>query len=304
MDRQGLQQELARLRRGRGLTRPGLLESLGPQLRAVLGVGRGSPEPEVRARLTVLLTEEVGGLPVDLRMLAQAAYGLTSSERLLYARVAQTPHADVLNERTLRRRMNEADRLLADRLVLRQQGRRGLVTPGWDWGLFRHEGDMRGRPTVVSRRVLIPLVDGLSEYEEIIGLPGGDPGAVTVDAVAGCALAGATPVSTTGLRLTFALPRALSAGEPHETVVRFVWADRSHIRPVLALNPYRRVARFEVSVDFGEPRVCSRAWRLDGVLPTSVDAPQPDALVDDSVATYAADQPIFGHCYGIGWSWA
>jgi hypothetical protein len=67
----------------------------------------------------------------------------------------------------------------------------------------------------------------------------------------------------------------------------------------------RPVERFEVSVAFGQPRSCKKAWVLDGVLPTSfADPPVTDELVSVEIAEATFNDLVLGHAYGIAWTWA
>ncbi len=61
MDRSQLKAELARLRKGRGIGRPGLLSTLGPLLQDILDVSPDTAEEEARTRLLTLLNGEAVG---------------------------------------------------------------------------------------------------------------------------------------------------------------------------------------------------------------------------------------------------
>jgi hypothetical protein len=307
VDPSHLKAELARLRKGRGVSRPDLLAVLGPTLRAILDVDDTTRDDEARSRFVSLVSGEAAGMPDDLGQLVTAAFGISDSQPLLHDRLVVVGQALQRDERTLRRRLTEADDLLADRMVLRFGARAGLAIPGWHWSSYRFEVDVAGAsPIFLSTRTLVPSLDGLSEFEEIVSVPQvGDSESLHVEGVAGCTYLGRENLSGSSWRLLFALPRALAAGEQHETVVRFTWPGRAWIQPVAAFVPMRRVERFEVSVSFGQPRSCAKAWILDGVLPTSfADPPATDELVSDETVEAAFDDPLLGHAYGISWTWA
>ena len=307
MDAAHLKAELARLRKGRGVSRADLLAVLGPTLGTILDVDDTTREDEARARLVSLLTSEASALPDDLRELILAAFGISERRPLLHDRLLAVGQVLQRDERTLRRRLVEADDLLADRMVLRFGARQGLAVPGWHWSSYRFEVDVTGdRPVFLSTRTLVPALDGLNEFEEIVAIPQvGDSASLQVEGVTGCTYLGRDPLSGSSWRLLFALPRALSAGEQHETVVRFTWPSRDWIQPVAAFVPMRRVERFEVSVAFGQPRSCANAWVLDGVLPTSfADPPDSDELVTTETVRATFDDLLLGHAYGIAWTWA
>ncbi len=307
MDPAQLKAELARLRKGRGASRPDLLAVLGPTLRTILDVDDTTREDEARTRLVSLLTAEASALQDDLRELVEAAYGISDSRPLLHDRLLAVGHVLQRDERTLRRRLAEADDLLADRMVLRFGARQGLAIPGWHWSSYRFEVDVTGeRPIFLSTRTLVPTLDGLNEFDEMVSVPQvGNPEALQVEGVAGCTYLGREPLSDSSWRLRFALPRPLSAGEQHETVVRFTWPSRDWIQPVAAFVPMRRVERFEVSVAFGQPRSCGKAWIMNGVLPTSFrDPPAAEALATGETVEAAFHDLLIGHAYGIAWRWA
>lgn len=307
MDPARLKAELARLRKGRGVSRPDLLTVLGPILRAILDVDDATCEDEARARLTSLLTDETSALPEDLFQLEQAAFGISDRRPLLHERLLAVGQVLQRDERTLRRRLAQADDLLSGRLVARYGPRHGLTVPGWHWSSYRFEVDLTdGRPVFLSTRTLVPSLDGLVEFEEIVSIPQvGDSASLQVEGIAGCTYLRRDPLSGSSWRLLFALPRPLSAGEHHETVVRFTWPSRDWIQPVAAFVPMRRVERFEVSVAFGQPRSCATAWVLDGVLPTSfADPPGPGELAPEETVEAAFEDPLMGHAYGVAWTWA
>lgn len=70
-----LKAELARLRKGRGVSRPDLLAVLGPTLREILDVDDTTHDDEARSRLVSLVSGEAAGMPDDLGQLVSAAFG-------------------------------------------------------------------------------------------------------------------------------------------------------------------------------------------------------------------------------------
>lgn len=307
VDRDSLIVELARLRKGRGLTRPHLSASLGPSLREALDIGDDTLDEDVRTRLTTLITDECATFPQDLRDLVQAAYGISSNRPLLQDRLTLAGERLRRDQRTLRRRLVAADDLMADRILLRYGGRRGLVRPGWNWATYRMEVDVsRPQPSMTSRRVLVPSLDGLDAFEEIVSIPQvGGTDDWRVECLDGCTYEGRESLSGSSWRLRYALPHQLPAGEPFPTAVRLTWPSKDWIQPVAAFIPTRPVERFEVSVSFGLPRACSSAWVLNGVLPTAyADAPSPDSLVADHTVEVGFSDLVMGLIYGVAWTWA
>jgi hypothetical protein len=301
MDRDDLIRELARLRKGRGLSRPGLQTDLGPHLRDLLGVTSISLEEDTRSRLRSVLAEEASGLPIDLRDLASAAFGLTVDAATMSERIASVRSARRVDERTNRRHLVHADGLLADRLALRFTRQR-VSTSGWTWATCAHEVDISGsRPTFRSTRVLIPTLDGLDRFDELLTLR--DEGAVEIRTGRGCSLLGRERLSATTWRINYAIPRALSAGEPHEVEMTYSYADRDSIQPFCVFVPLRPVDSYEVNLWLGDPPV-AEAWILDGVVVGSLfDPPIPEDLVRQPRIVARFDQLVPGQLYGLGWRW-
>lgn len=307
MDRGQLKAELARLRKGRGIARPGLVSALGPTLRSVLDVEPDTAEEEARTRFLTLLNGEAASLPTDLSLLVHAAYGITSSHALLNERLADVGHLLQRDARTLRRRLAEADDLLADRIMARFAPRQGLARPGWHWVSYRMEVDVADhKPVFVSTRTLVSAIDQLTEFGEIVSIPvTGDSESLHVEGVSGCTYLGRDALSGTSWRLRFALPYPLAAGETHDTVVRFTWPGREWIQPVAAFVPMRPVERFEVKASFGSPRTCDKAWVIEGALPTGLGDPPPaEDLFADEELEVGFDDLLLGHAYGVAWTWA
>lgn len=306
MDPAQLKAELARLRKGRGVSRPDLLAVLGPVLRTVLDVDSTTREDEARARLVSLLTGEASALQDDLRQLVHAAYGISDARPLLHDRLVAVGQVLERDERTLRRRLAEADDLLADRIAVRFTPRHGLAQPGWHWLSYHLDVDVSDdKPVFLSTRTLVSAVDRLAEIGEIVSIPVvGDRDSLHVEGVAGCTYVGRDSLSDTSWRLLFRLARPLGIGETLETVVRFTWPGRHWIQPVAAIVPMRPVERFGVRASFGQPRSCSAAWVLNGTLPTNMADPSSGELVTTDTVDVAFDALQLGHAYGIAWSWA
>lgn len=306
MDKGELKAELARLRKGRGIGRAGLLAALGPLLHDILGVTPHTAEEEVRTRLLTLLNGESSGLPSDLRLLVQAAFGITSSHPLLHERLADVGSLLQRDARTLRRRLSDADELLADRIALRYAPREGLVKPGFHWVSYHFDIDVSTpSPVFVSTRTLVATVDQLTEIGEVVSIPVvGDSESLQVEGLSGCTYIGRDNLSATSWRLRFSLPRPIALGETYDTVVRFTWPGRDWIQPVAAIVPMRPVDRFGVSASFGSPRTCATAWVLNGTLPTALADPSPDQMITTDSYDVEFDDLLLGHAYGIAWTWA
>lgn len=304
MDRTQVAGDLARLRRGRGVLRPDLDRSVGLALRDVLDIDPGASALELRGRLTVALTHATSLLSPDLGRLAAAAYGLTASEPTMTRRLAVADSRD-RDVRTWRRRLVEADLVVADHLI--SGARRRSEPEGWYWGSYRMQVDVSGpRPVFTTVRTVVAVVDDLDEVQELMTLPSGrELSQVGIEALSGCRLAGAERVSASGWRLRLALPAPLAVGDEQPVTVRFTWPERSWIHPLAASIPVRTIAELDVEVRFGRPRSCQRAWVLDGVLPTAfLDPPGPGQVVETETVSARFEEVRRGLLYGVCWEWA
>lgn len=307
MERRLLKPEFARLRKGRGISRPGLLAAMGPGLREILAIGPDTAEDDARARLLTLLTGESSALPSDLRLLTQAAYGMTSSRPLLSERLAEVASLLERDPRTLRRRLNEADDLLVDRIVQRFASRQTLARPGFHWVTYHIDVDVSGQqPVFVCTRTLVATIDQLSEIGEVVSIPVvGEAESLVVEGLDGCTYEGRDWLSQTSWRLHYRLSRPLGLGETLDTVVRFTWLGREQMQPMAAIVPMRPVERFSVAATFGSPRACAAVWVLNGSVPTSMgDRPGDEDLVEGDPLSVSFDDLLQGHAYGIAWTWA
>ncbi len=279
---------------------------LGPTLRRVLDVDGSTREDEARTRLVSLLTGEASALPGDLSGLVHAAFGISDSRPLLHDRLVAVGQVLERDERTLRRRLAEADDLLTDRIIVRFAPRQGLARPGWHWVSYHVDIDVSDdRPVFASTRTLVSAVDHLTEIGEIVSIPlVGDREALHVEGLVGCTYVGHDSLSDTSWRLLFRLSRPLGIGETLDTVVRFTWPGRHWIQPIAAIVPMRPVEHFGVRASFGHPRSCSAAWVLNGTLPTTISDPSSGDLVTTETIDVAFDDLQLGHAYGIAWSWA
>ena len=306
MDRSQIARDLARLRRGRGVSRPDLVTAVGPELREALDVDSGVTSVELQGRLVTLLGEATMLLAPDLGRLAAAAFGLTSREATMSARLALADFQD-RDARTWRRRLAQADQMLADQLVAQAQRRRRRMRDGWYWASYRMVVDASGpRPVFTTYRTLVATVDGLDEVQEQITLPSDhELSQVGIEALSGCRHRASESVSAHGWRLSFALPHPLAMGDEHQIGVRFTWPGRDWIQPLAASIPVRTIEQLDVEVFFGSPRECRRSWVLDGALPTAfLDPPRHDQIVEAETVSAHFDAVQRGLLYGIAWEWS
>lgn len=113
-----LRDELARLRRGRGLDATDITTRVGPRLRQLCGIAEDDTPVAVRRKLIMRIDDSSRFLPADLRLVVLAALGLhpEASGEFLDRRITWLAHRLHRDSRTVRRRVDQAFVLLSQYL--------------------------------------------------------------------------------------------------------------------------------------------------------------------------------------------
>lgn len=138
-----LSRDVRLLARGRGLANPHLLRHVGPQLRQVCRIADDEPPHIARVKLVDALTEAVTPLPRDLNLIARAAFALgeDNRERFLQGRLRRCSAELDRDPRTIRRWLDEATHLIAERLLLHHDAAAAEKPPQLDPLATRTEGN-------------------------------------------------------------------------------------------------------------------------------------------------------------------
>ncbi|MCP2167253.1 hypothetical protein [Goodfellowiella coeruleoviolacea] len=266
-----LVRELKSLRKGRGVLASGIEERVGPTLRAACGISDGDEPSAVRRTLITRLTELAEQLPDGLGRAALVAFAIEPEarrpryqDRVLWAAV-ETDR----DERTVRRRVDEAIRYLAELMTDPLTGRTAERSGDWYTTELRVAAVLdQEQPDVLEQHRIIAGRNGLHELELTASVPAARR---DVDVRA---LYGGTLIDR-GDRLGFALalPEPVGRGESHDFAVRFRLATAHAMPPYLVFIPTGPCELFELRVRFGGEQRPLGVWRLDNVQQRDVSDP-------------------------------
>ena len=315
-----IEEGLVALRKGRALTDATLLERISPALLAAAGVPHGISQGQVRARLTHRLRTAAEQLPPDLRAVAEAMFGLTAAYRqpLLGARQRLLAERSGCDPRTVRRRCDEALRLLAEILALddRSDGaaptapadEAAPVTGAWYNRELRLLVRLDLSPAEVrEERCIVAIASGLSEVTASTGVLAFDPtegaGRVRNEVDYGGALYHTEDLRG-GLSLAqVRLPVALAPGDEY-------WYGRT-VRAVSSTDPAPRALytpsvrcdRLTLRIRFTGHSAPTVVRRVEKAHPELSTAPSLQVnAVNEVQAVF--DRLVLGRAYGLVWGWS
>lgn len=312
VDEAGLLAELRDLHRGRGIRRVAVRAWLGPLLREAAGIDQAMSDETARSRLVDLLREKTAAFPRDLRYLFEVASGIAIDRPFLEDRLALAEKALDRSQRVLRRRLREAERLLADSLL---PGTTDVVADrfdlrGWEWVTQDYHLSFDPVPVFTVARTVRALHKPLTSMREmfIFPHPAADSEVLRVEAVSGCRSTEVQRESGTGWSLGWELDEPLPPGQTHDMVVRLIPPGLHVLAPVVGIGPLRPMRRLRLTVDFGDPPVATSAWRLDGAMSSLLLAYTEGSQRYDPavtrVVTAEFDNPRVGLMYALAWEWA
>jgi len=310
-----LYRELVRLRHGRGVQEPRAAERLGPLLRELSGVAPGDTDAVARQRVRAVLAELATDLPDDLRSAAELALALGERPPIRLNQRTQTLAEQIhSSERTARRRMDEATRLLA-RAAL---GRADPATPadaGSGWrvrsltALLRLDTDtpeLYETRTVQAERT----IDEVTVRLDLPAWDGRDGPALPlrIDAVYGARVTGVDGgPDYRHYRVAVRPPRPLRPDEQLEFCLHYRVPPGQPIRDHCAIVPLEECDNGRVRVRFDPAAPPASVWRLAAVAPRQLDRAttvpgqdrlDPDGAGEVAVAFHGLRQ---GHGYGVAW---
>lgn len=335
-DDDALKIELVRLRKGRALKEPQLLDRLGQQLHAIVTKtadrdSKALSHGQARLALADSLQRAANALPVDLREAAEAMFALGDTASMaassLGARQADLACRWQRDLRTVRRRCDDALALLvehlapggrpedtADGATRKEVERRENHFVGGTWFteslevLLRLDVDF---PRAVERRTVVALVDGLEQVTASTSLkiedPEGSP-SIGSEIDFGGLLIGAERFNGGVTIAHVALPRPLRAGQRH-TYGRTLFLSADHsLRPQYFVAPQVRFDRFDLKVRFRRSHLPDYVWLHAGVPYPVADsrARGADLIEVDGVGEVQrtfTDLNV-GSCYGAGWEFS
>lgn len=263
--------ELARLHRGRGLRSPHLSEEVGPALRELLGLEAAEITPttvlEALRGATSLLSDEA-------RDAFRHALAIGNDKPFLKDRLADVAAQRHYNERTVRRRVEEANTVVARALIARA-ARASSAAPLM---VIEHHlvTDFRTpQPWVIShKRVFVEAKDRVRSTERFGIPPTGDAPVVPQVQVTGADLVELRQVGQSVYEAEVDFPPGLS-GREHDYSVGVVIPSRDALLPYSVLVPMQPLRLGTVTLHFGDPPLAASTWRYDGALPVTLSDPPP-----------------------------
>jgi hypothetical protein len=315
--------ELKTLCRGRGLLAPDLEARVGPLLARFAALDDVPERPARRAALATWLASRADALPDDLRLVARVALGLDprARRRLLGERLGWLASDVGRDQRTIRRRADEALRLLAE-LVLAQAlppskaaepvgaaSEEGWYTENLEI-LVRLDGP---DPEVLMERRIVAVEDTVESVTLAVSLPKAPKACsdrpagrdLSADILFGGLLQRTERTSESHFRFVVLLPRRLHSRERHNLGLRLGIPPGQRMAPHFAFVPFARCDELVLRIRFPVAGPPSRVWLLQAVPPRTVDD-EPKGLPEFEVDRAGEVQARFtrlslGLGYGFRW---
>lgn len=308
--------EIKQLRRGRGVHARNFDQRLGPALRELSADNAGTELHSTRHALVALLGTAMNGLPADLRTAIDASLGLhpqTLGMIHFKDRVSWLAGRIERLDRTAVRRIEEAERLLAERLAAelsRQRGRAASMPEGWYLDELRTllRMDTPGPESYEDRRI-IATRDGLRDVMAWLDLPGDSdrPGpALAVEVMYGGRLVRQESPTSSRIQLILRLPHELRAGQAHEFGLILRVPPDQTMRQHYIFTPECQCNAFTLRIRFNPDRQPQWVRRVAGETVRQFDNASKNGaelivLDDAGELSLSFDQPTRYLGYGAQW---
>lgn len=295
--------DLARLHRGRGLRSPDLDKVLGPTLRTMLGIDDKHPGPQA---VLEQLQAAIASLPEDLQVVFLHGLGVRSSEHFLRERVAAAGSILHVTPRTVRRRLAEANTLVA----------RALRDPALTGARALPVRHLNHQVTTDLRRPVIRLASAKTVFRrrpgeivlmERFGVPGNRGSGQPPLSVGGAELVGLEPTSGSIWEARVRLPAA-DAGTTTTFSITIEQPDTILLSPFTVVVPMQLLNQCSITVLFGDAHPVSNVREVRDALPVTLyEPPVPGGSRPGTVppsVTMTVDRPQLGLAFGYAWAWA
>jgi hypothetical protein len=306
-------QELRALRVGFGVQESDLSDRIRPILRRVLALTEEDSQATVREKVIARLSELIGELPEGMRELARTALDIGGSGTERYdARVSRLAAAANRSERTIKRRVDDAFTLIAERAVGTSTAASAAAAadrPEWHTSALRVALvlDLPAAEVIEQRRI-VSHVAGLAEIRPSFTVtpPSAplDPGDLDITLIYGGIRGPVERLAANRFGFRLELPAPLRPGAQHEFSYRLRLARE--FAPHYVCTPTYPCDRFELRIRFGPDRTPARIWRLNGSFPLELADTWPDReqLSADRAGEVSAvfTRLLPNLSYGIGWA--
>jgi hypothetical protein len=304
--------EIRALRKGRGIRSSDLDRRLGQYLRELAGPGNGDVADR-RRLLANELAAQAAKLPGDLRLAVLASIGQAAETKQMTRfgdRVGWLAEQAGRTDRTILRRIESAEQLLAEEIAGELQRRRSRPSSGpTAWYLDEFRTVLRldtQTPESHERRRIVATQAGLTQVRAMMDVPR-DTGEARAELSAEVLYGGrlVRRYDSEGNRFEFLieLPAPLEIGEPHEyaLILRLPELKRPHyiFTPEYPCNAFDLTVRF----DLEHPPAWVREVRGETVRTFDVSRPGPENLKLDGAgeAHVRFEHPAMYLGYGLQW---
>lgn len=294
---------------------PGILKRLGPQTRRLAGIGDEANSTTARAAMTSAIEDLLRAESVETRLAVLGALALhpQSDQRDLTARERWLAGQLNCHERTARRRVDEAFDVLV--LVATDRAQADVaeqpISDAWQVSSVRAYLRLDGpSPDLTEHRSIVATRDQLSEIVCLFTLPrvagtAADEHDLMAEVLYGGRIRQRERRPGEHFRIVVELPRTYRRGESHEYAIHYQIPPGQPMVPHYVLQPLSLCLAFDVTIRFNPAAPPTSVWRLDGVPPRVVDAPQSpdDLLVPDRFGDVRLSfrQLRQGYAYGVKW---
>lgn len=259
--------EIRSIRKGRGVWAGNFDQRLGHRLRELVDDQASDGTDSRREDFIAAIREASARLPEDLRTAIEASLALSAETmRMVQFKDRVTWLASKIErlDRTALRRIEQAERLLAEELageLRRRRGSTAITARGWYLDELRTLLRMdTATPESHEHRRIIATRDGLRDVMAWLDLPSDNDGSrpmLAVEVLYGGQLIRCEEPSRGRFHFILRLPHDLQAGDAHEFgLILRVPADRS-MRPHYIFTPECRCESFSLRIRFdlkGPPR--------------------------------------------------
>lgn len=255
-----LVEEIRSIRKGRGVWAGNFDQRLGPQLRELVADRIGDDTDSRRQALVAAIRGASARLPDDLRIAIEASLAL-SAETLRIAqfkdRVSWLAGKIERLDRTALRRIEQAERLLAEELAGELRRRRGsTATAPQGWYLDELRTVLRmdtATPESHEHRRVIATRDSLRDVMAWLDLPSGDDRprpTLEAEVLYGGRLIRCEDPYKGRFQFVLRLPRDLQAGDVHEYGLILRVTAGQPMRPHYIFTPECRCESFSLRIRF------------------------------------------------------
>lgn len=288
------------MHRGRGLRTPDLHRHLGPTLRDALGLDDDQLTPNA---VLDELREAITLLPQDLQVVFLHGLGARSSEPFLGERLTVAGKALGKDERTVRRRLIDANALVAQALrapVLTSPSARPVRHLSHDVTTDLR----RARIRMTSTKVVLRRRGGRIIMQERFGVPG-FAGQEPELEVRGATLQRVAAVSGSIWQATLELPDGEAQTRTAYSLVVSV-DDRAALSPFTVVVPMQVLNACSVQVLLGDAHPVTAVRTVEGELPVTLyeTGSSQGAEPTSSTLRMTVDRPQLGLAFGFAWAWA